>query len=53
LKKRRYLMADPVVGGTATQDAINSYIEKSAASMLGQVMMDIVSDITKEMDPET
>jgi hypothetical protein len=46
-------MADPVTGGdAAVQEQIMSYIEKGAASILGQVMMDIIGEMTKDMDPE-
>lgn len=47
-------MANPVNTGTPpSQDEINAQIEKASASVLGMVMMDIVSEITKDMQSES
>ena len=46
-------MADPVVPVSTTQDQINDYVEKASASILGMVMMDIIGEITKEMQDDS
>ena len=45
-------MADPVGGVPAAQDETKAYIEKASASILGMVMMDIIGEITKDMQDD-